>query len=76
MPRQNNQSEIDAIHALRDRYPEMSQTSLARRIGIIDFCMPENVRLATAASKRPYLSTYSVIRRYDAKRKAAVAVPA
>lgn len=66
-----------AIEALRAKFPDTAQKTLARRIREMDFKMEDNKAMALKASTRSLLSIYSVIRRYDAaqdaKRAAAIA---
>lgn len=76
-------SEVLAIQNLREQFPHMSQSRLAKRIvasrtgktfgGMPPFNADENVVLAKNAGTRTFYSVYSVIRRYDAKRKLATA---
>lgn len=64
-------SEVLAIQKLRAKYPDIGQSTLARKIKNSTFeTEADNVLALNAGSVgRPLLSIYSVIRRYDAKQR-------
>lgn len=62
-------NEAEAIRRIRDRNPNMAVVKLATKIDGKDF-NPDTKDFADAkiTGVRPYLSIYSVIRRYDDRR--------
>lgn len=65
--------EADAIRRLRDLYPREPQKTLAKRIRSRDHFVGEELILANQVTARQFYSTYSVIRRHDAAKRAAEA---
>jgi len=63
------QSELDTIHRIRDENPKVPAKTLARRITDGEFPGTSD------GFYRTFLSTYSVIRRYDASKYTPVRAP-
>lgn len=61
------EKELTRIHNIRKAHPTYGPYTLARKIR-----RGEVNDQGTTVASRPFYSTYSVIRRYDAKQKATV----
>ena len=66
-------SELLAITALRAKFPNMGQRTLARRIVNREFTEEGDRTQAANVGVRSYASTYAAIRRIDAKQRVLAA---
>jgi hypothetical protein len=69
---QKRLNEVEAIEGIRSRNPQASQKGLARQIAARNFNDPQDRTASANVVGRPFLSIYSVIRRYDTRINKAV----